>query len=88
MGYFSSEFSSTDGGIVSFTRALKSLPIGTSMKDTRGRVIAFNVSLSSVFISQSNTLSPVYKKNQNLYILIQLSQSHNFIICEYVEILI
>lgn len=59
MGYLTSAFSSTDGGKISRTRALKPVPaIGTSMNNTRGRVTGANNSLSLAFVSQSRTLAP------------------------------
>lgn len=62
-GYLMSALSSTAGGSISRTRALNSLPIGTSMNDTRGKVMVDNTSLRRSFVSQSNTFSPVLNKN-------------------------
>jgi len=66
-GYLISELSSTAGGSIRRTRALKSLPMGTSMNDTRGRVIGDIKSLSGSFISQSKAFSPVLIKKQNTH---------------------
>lgn len=70
MGYFTSEFSSTDGGKISLTRALKSVPaMGTSMNDMRGRVTGVSNCLSFVFVSQSRAFTPpvfkYLKKSKN-----------------------